>query len=1207
MRSSPYRRGMRAHVRTSLGIVILLLMSSQYCVFSENRVTGEELSDFQLMESSARTTNLVDIPTWKLNDAWSYDGYLDVGAFVSSSGVSTNVQYLTGTLTQTVTGIGWCDANENEGVDIDVDFLCYRLESSGYYEAENINLDGNNGDLIVEMETEEWIRVSDLATVKAEATFDIDFLYQIWFWTYTVHVADLTVEDQYSPPLEGYDFPLSVGEEWATNYTQTTEFSGSSDYVDIPSDSTDSNSTSWEVVSLGYPGTFYNGCSQSYNITNYNSDGDEIGYKWYCPAIRGDIVTSYSVAGLGIQAEHELTTYQPAGRPLQISIETDFPLSPIDFEISAWINVSSQGQPVSGEDVFFRYEIGAYHREYHGGNTVAQYANLTTAANGSAFLSFDTGHFPDDSTSQDDVGSHGIIAYIGNTFSMGNSVIGATSLTIDDDIHAVDLVSRSEGVTVERTRGDRTVTLDSNIGFNAVPGDNLTFSIPILNRGILYSPETTMLVENPDGTTSSTIIPSLGSLQEMRVDVAWEVPSNQPSGDISLTFTADPYEQIADDGNRSNNEGTFGLFIGRLPTASLAITTESLTLTEVSFNGLSSYDTDGGEVTCEFTVEQLDGSNLSSTEEDCQHEYTWEDDGVFLVSLVVTDDENDKDHAQSYITILNRPPEVEIGSDQSSVPVMSPITFDIEESGDLDTQNPDAPIDIEWGIPCEEGQVGERCTVTPQEEGPFTIDVSVMDDDGAITQESLTVEVTNIAPSDPNAEIWFDGNRMIPQILGENARYEVNEGDVLIMRGFADDSPNDLSSLEHHWAPDAEHRPELIISSVGHQSEIEHIYETSGQHLATLQVVDDDGASTETLIIQFIVNNIAPTITPVANPLPVAEGGVMQFSVQVSDTSNDLAGLVSCFDLDPDVNSDSEGNSTDDCDIESQSLVHSWEDATTAPDSIVFHVTDDDGVSASVVIPVQINNLPPSPAASASDYEPTQGDVIVLSANGTTDSEFDMANMVYVWDLDAEVDSDGDGDPANDIDRQGRWIEVSFSKEGGKIVRMTAYDEGEGSSITLSIQVQKEPFGLSTLMADYGIYIGLVALIAILLVVLLQRMRKPQSEDFSAVEREVRRKGKNVSMDDAFDDPDYDPFDKDERNIESKKMSDKETGGADMRPPVDSSMESEAPPVSPELSGAFEELIGESPREVESGPPENLAVPVDEALDNEDIEALFDD
>ena len=194
----------------------------------------------------------------------------------------------------------------------------------------------------------------------------------------------------------------------------------------------------------------------------------------------------------------------------EISIETDFPLSPIDFEISTWINVSSQGQPVSGEDVFFRYEIGAYNREYHGGNTVAQYANLTTAANGSAFITFNTGHFPDDSESQDDVGSHGILAYI---YDGTNSIFGATTVTIDSDIHAVDLVSRSEGVTVERTRGNRTVTLDSSIGFNAIPGDDLTFGIPVLNRGILPSPETTMLVENPDGTTSSTIITSLGCLQ----------------------------------------------------------------------------------------------------------------------------------------------------------------------------------------------------------------------------------------------------------------------------------------------------------------------------------------------------------------------------------------------------------------------------------------------------------------------------------------------------------------------------------------------------------------------------------------------------------------------------------------------------------------------------------------------------------------------
>ncbi len=251
--------------------------------------------------------------------------------------------------------------------------------------------------------------------------------------------------------------------------------------------------------------------------------------------------------------------------------------------------------------------------------------------------------------------------------------------------------------------------------------------------------------------------------------------------------------------------------------------------------------------------------------------------------------------------------------------------------------------------------------------------------------------------------------------------------------------------------------------------------------------------------------------------------------------------------------------------------------------------------------------MPPSPVASASDYEPTQGDAIVLSANGTTDSEFDMANMVYVWDLDIETDSDGDGDPANDIDRQGRWIEVSFSQEGNRVVKMTAFDEGDGSSITLSIQVQKEPFGLSTLMADYGIYIGLVAMIAVLLVVLLNRMRPPREDEFSIVETEPSSKGKKVSMDDAFDDPDYDPFDNEKRKSDPEGVDEEELVESPSESPIETPMEDVSGSMDPELSGAFEELIGESPEEPESEISESVAVSVDEALDNEDIEALFED
>jgi hypothetical protein len=840
--------------------------------------------------------------------------------------------------------------------------------------------------------------------------------------------------------------------------------------------------------------------------------------------------------------------------------------------------------PVAGQSLEFRYEIGG------------DVQNVTTASNGSAFVTFDTGHLADDTESETDLGSHGVVAWI-----TGEKVVGAATITIDPDVHQVDLVARSEGVTVERTRGNRTVTLDSNIGFNAISGDQLIFSVPVLNRGIIDSPGTTLMIESPDGSTSSTSVPSLSSLEESRVNVSWTVPENHLYGDISLSFVVDPDEQITTDGNRSNNEGSFSLFIGSMPTAVLSIVSEALTLAEVVFNGLSSYDPDGGTVTCEFTVQGLDGW-WTSIEEDCVHEHTWDDDGTFLVTVTITDDESDQAYAEAPIAVLNRPPDVAIGSNLDSVPVLSPVTFDVIESGDLDTQNPDAPVDIQWHSPCEEGQVGVRCTITPDAEGTYTITVTAMDDDGATTEASLTLDVTNIAPTNPQNEVWIGPNRLIPDSVG---RYFVNEGDVLILRGWADDSENDLDGHQHHWSPDAELDPDLVISSVGHYSTIEHTYQTSGQHLAALQIVDDDGASTETLIVPITVNNVVPSIAPIATLLPVAEDQLVQLSVEVTDTTGDLPNLIHCFDLDPYTDSDSEGNESDDCDVESRHLAHAWADATTAPDYIVFHVTDDDGARDYIAISLDVNNLDPVARATTSDDNPTEGDVIFLSANGTTDSEYDMENMIYIWDLDIHEDSDGDGDPANDHDRAGMWVEVSFDGEGTRTVQMTAFDEGEGSSVTLVIQVQKTPFSLGGLVSAYGIYIGLLGVIVILGALLMQRLRPPEIVIEAPVfEDAPRRRGKRISMDDAFDDPEYDPFDA-KKGKSGPKKSEREVG-----PIIPEPMEPKDPQkMEGDLAHAFEELTGEAPHQEEPDEEESESAPVsvDEALDDEDIEALFDD
>ena len=76
--------------------------------------------------------------------------------------------------------------------------------------------------------------------------------------------------------------------------------------------------------------------------------------------------------------------------------------------------------------------------------------------------------------------------------------------------------------------------------------------------------------------------------------------------------------------------------------------------------------------------------------------YAWDDDGTYDVQLSITDDENDEVVIVQSIEILNRPPEITISSEYDWTYVLSPIQFNVEERSDIDTQTPQAPMDILW-------------------------------------------------------------------------------------------------------------------------------------------------------------------------------------------------------------------------------------------------------------------------------------------------------------------------------------------------------------------------------------------------------------------------------------------------------------------------------------------------------------------------------
>ena len=221
-----------------------------------------------------------------------------------------------------------------------------------------------------------------------------------------------------------------------------------------------------------------------------------------------------------------------------------------------------------------------------------------------------------------------------------------------------------------------------------------------------------------------------------------------------------------------------------------------------------------------------------------------------------------------------------------------------------------------------------------------------------------------------------------------------------------------------------------------------------------------------------------------------------------------------------------------------------------------------------------------------------------------------------IRDRDTSVDSDGDGNAANDIDIQGKWIEWTFSGSGSRTVSMTAVDEGPGSSITLTVIISEAPFSLGDFMASYGLIIVLMLIASVIGAVFVIRNRQSNIEPLDTQVDQTSRL-KKVSVDDAFDDPEYDPFDD-----RSRKEGPKTGLNDSIEDLPETQTEEEIESVSQEkvipddvsrilldeeeseAVGALEEDDeGDSQEEV----PESVAMSLEDALDDEDIEALFEE
>ena len=1089
--------------RATAVFVLFMLMTTSLMALSKEAFT---LEDEELIESSSKSTSAAEIASWRIGDKWTYETQFDVAQLIAQANVSATLNTLTGDTVYEVEDIFF--------ITIDgVQTLAYKLKIDGDFSSGNsgATLEGTSGRLEIGYSGEDIIRVRDQAVINSEFELDVDFApFNLGFLTQNIGVINF--DTYYDPPKERYDFPLRTGDQWYMPFMSGTSVSGSSDYFD-PSDfdTNGAENNSWQVTTDGIPTEDgqtikYEGCDDSYKVNEWNATGVSSGFNWYCPAARFNSWIRISNAA-GFTIDWLLKDYEPVDsfgvnkrtnpgdRNVDIEVSTQFVATLPDSmsEIYATYAVAPNNTPEVNKNLQLRYEMAG------------TLLNPTTDSNGEIEETINVSNVQDDTTASDDYTSNGVIVW-----DPVQEIIGVATIVIDLSVVGIDLVAQEDSIIVTRTRGGEIATLSKSIGYNALPGDLLSFSLPAQNRGVLTSPSTEMEVIVPGGEAIRQAVPSIDAYSEQRIIVDWTVPEGATIGNQSLTFTVDPDQLVAGDANRSNNQASVDIFIGRTPNGSISIESGKYSFEDVFIDARASFDPDGGDVECRFEIESRAGLIDVITTPDCAMTWNWTDGGAWELTTIVTDDELDSTTLVNYVTVLNRAPYINL-THPTEIAVETQITIDATDSGDIDTISPSGQqVSISWPeLNCLEGLTQPTCTFTPLEEGPIEIRAIATDDDGAQTEINSSLNVLNIAPDVGEIEVWIAG---VNTPFDANGTWILKEDQTVILRAQGSDSLNDRDQLILNWNL-SDLMPELMVSTDGSASDVATSWPTTGQHVISVRAVDDDGASSEPSLAMVTIENVAPTLTAETNfldainridGLPVFENDMVVFDVTGSDTASDMDTLEICWDIDGTTDSDLDGTLNNDCDVEGDHLETMWD--SSGYRTITAWVMDDDGEKASLSAVVKVQNRIPIAKITyenGSIDNLVEGDSLNITAFDTVDTESDLLDMLYVWDYEWE-DTNLDGEGIGDVDATGISISIENIPAGTWTITLTVTDDDLATSTkTITISVEEKPpegileefseaIGVSQTMSI--VILLLVALVLVLASFLAVTRRSP-SED----------------------------------------------------------------------------------------------------------------
>jgi hypothetical protein len=281
-----------------------------------------------------------------------------------------------------------------------------------------------------------------------------------------------------------------------------------------------------------------------------------------------------------------------------------------------------------------------------------------------------------------------------------------------------------------------------------------------------------------------------------------------------------------------------------------------------------------------------DGNQYGSGGTSTTFSFTPDDNGSYVVKLVVTDDDGGSGTDAETIAVTNVDPTATINGAPASSPEGTSIglTSSLTDPGTADTHT------YAWSVKKNGSPYASGSTAgfsfTPDDNGSYVVDLVITDDDGGSGSDSNTINVTNVAPSFAATYPKFAAASVAcPSSGGTNATLHFN---------FNDPGTADTWTVFIDWENDGTFEYSRSAGKVDSQS---HTYATNGLHTAAVKIVDDDGditpTGTSTVKVLYNTSGILQPINMTGSRSAFKLGSTIPVKMKITDCSGNPVGTLS--------------------------------------------------------------------------------------------------------------------------------------------------------------------------------------------------------------------------------------------------------------------------------------------------------------------------